>query len=314
MPKMTKEKWPYLSAFPITPTDENGVVDVEGLRKLLQRLIDAKVPSIGLLGSTGSYPYLSRAERRRAIDLAVETINGSAHQPELLVGIGALNTREVIELARDAKHAGADAGLLAPVSYQKLSDEEVFILFEMVSNAVDLPLIIYHNQNTTGFTFTPKLVRQLSQLEHVTGVKNPSSRGTAEDAVSLHCKWSSTLDLITSGKVNQFTLGYSADVTILESLIAGGHAWFSVVGGIFPKVSMAMVEAVEHRDYNKARKLHASLQPLWDLFNELTSYRVTYAAVKVLGVCRCAPPLPVLPLGEEDTKRVARVIEELQLE
>ena len=137
-------KLPRLSAFPITPTDENGVVDTEGLSKLVQRLIDAKVHSIGLLGSTGSYPYLSRSERRRAIDVTVKTIkaNNAYHRPELLVGIGALNTREVVELARDAKYAGASAGLLAPVSYQKLSDEEVFNLFKMVSDAVDLPLII----------------------------------------------------------------------------------------------------------------------------------------------------------------------------
>ena len=305
-------KLPRLSAFPITPTDENGVVDTEGLSKLVQRLIDAKVHSIGLLGSTGSYPYLSRSERRRAIDVTVKTIkaNNAYHRPELLVGIGALNTREVVELARDAKYAGASAGLLAPVSYQKLSDEEVFNLFKMVSDAVDLPLIIYHNQNTTGFTFTPPLVRKLSQLEYVAGVKYPSSRGTAEDAVRSHCTWTS--DLITGNKILFF--GYSGDATIVESLIAGGHTWFSVVAGIFPKVSMAIVEAVHREDYQEARRLHARLQPLWDLFNELSSYRVTYAAVKVLRLCACAPPLPVMPLREDDVDRVVKVIEALQLE
>jgi 4-hydroxy-tetrahydrodipicolinate synthase len=57
-----------LSAFPITPSDADGRVNAVALRNLLTPLIEAKVNSIGLLGSTGSYPYLSRAERRRALE------------------------------------------------------------------------------------------------------------------------------------------------------------------------------------------------------------------------------------------------------
>ena len=72
-------------------------------------------------------------ERRRAIEAAFETVDGRA---ELLVGIGALRTEDVIEMARDAKEAGADAGLLAPVSYQPLTEEEVFTLFETVGREV----------------------------------------------------------------------------------------------------------------------------------------------------------------------------------
>jgi Dihydrodipicolinate synthetase family len=67
-----------LSAFPITPSDANGRVDVSGLRHLLSRLTAATVDSIGLLGSTGSYAYLSREERRRAVETAVEAVDGAA--------------------------------------------------------------------------------------------------------------------------------------------------------------------------------------------------------------------------------------------
>ena len=63
-----------LSAFPITPADADGRVDVEALQRLVKRLTDAGVDSIGLLGSTGSYPYLSRTERRRAIVAAVAIV------------------------------------------------------------------------------------------------------------------------------------------------------------------------------------------------------------------------------------------------
>ena len=110
-----------LSAFPITPADSRGRVDVTALRRLLGRLTRASVGSIGLLGSTGSSPYLSRAERRRAIDTAVDEVGEAA---PIIVGIGALRTDEVLELARDAKAAGAAGGLLAPISYTPLTEDE----------------------------------------------------------------------------------------------------------------------------------------------------------------------------------------------
>ena len=103
-----------LSAFPITPADAGGRVDVAALRKLVAPLCAARVDSIGLLGSTGSYPYLSRAERRQALEAALEEASGRL---PILVGVGALRTDETVVLAQDAKAAGAAAGLLAPVSY-----------------------------------------------------------------------------------------------------------------------------------------------------------------------------------------------------
>ena len=94
-----------LSAFPITPSDTNGHVDVRALRGLLRPLVAAAVGSIGLLGSTGSYAYLSREERRRAVEAAADEVAGRV---PLLVGIGALRTDEAVRLEQDTKSAGAD--------------------------------------------------------------------------------------------------------------------------------------------------------------------------------------------------------------
>ena len=141
-----------LSAFPITPTEANGKVDTEALKRLLMPLVAAQVDSIGLLGSTGTYPFLSRTERRRATDAALEETSGKV---PLLVGIGALRTDEAIALAQDAKAAGAYAGLLAPVSYTPLTDAEVFEHFSAVASESGLPICIYDNFSTTHFKFLP---------------------------------------------------------------------------------------------------------------------------------------------------------------
>ena len=110
-----------LSAFPITPSDAAGRVDTGALSALLKRIDAAGADSIGLLGSTGSYMYLSRAEKRRAIQAAADCLSG---RTPVIVGVGALRTDETIALAQDARAAGASAGLLAPVSYTPLTEDE----------------------------------------------------------------------------------------------------------------------------------------------------------------------------------------------
>ena len=81
-----------ISAFPITPTDQNGVVDADGVGRRASRLAEAGVDSIGLLGSTGAYAYLTRTERRRAIRAAVEAAGG---RTPLMVGVGSRKLRTV---------------------------------------------------------------------------------------------------------------------------------------------------------------------------------------------------------------------------
>jgi Dihydrodipicolinate synthetase family len=175
-----------LSAFPITPSDARGQVDVTALRRLVARLCAAKVDSIGLLGSTGTYAYLSRSERRRAMEAALDEVGGQA---PILVGVGALRTDEAVRLAQDAKAAGAAAGLLAPVSYTPLTEDEVFEHFATVARESGLPLCIYDNPGTTHFRFSPALIGRLSRLPEIIAVKSPvsgaavrcrTSRGTAQ--------------------------------------------------------------------------------------------------------------------------------------
>src|SRR5580704_17578801 len=153
-----------LAAFPITPADADGRVDVAALRGLVRRLVEAKVDSIGLLGSTGTYAYLSRSERRRAIEAAVDEAGGKV---AVMAGVGSLRTDEAVALAKDAKAAGGGAGLLAPVSYTPLLDEEVFVHFEAVAGESDLPICIYNNPGVTHFTFSADLVQRLSGVAGV---------------------------------------------------------------------------------------------------------------------------------------------------
>lgn len=289
-----------LVAFPITPADTAGRIDEPVLRGLLRRLIDGKVDGIGLLGSTGTYAYLSRAERRRAVEIAADEIAGRAR---LLVGIGALRTDEAVALAADARDAGADAGLLAPVSYTPLLDDEVFAHFEAVA-AGGWPICIYDNPGTTHFTFRPALVGRLSRVPGVIGLKTAGA--SADEVAARHAAWREVAPA-------PFSIGYAADWTVTEGLITGGEAWYSVMGGLFPAPCVAIVRAVAAGEAAEARRLNAELEPVWTLLRKYTGVRVMSAAARHLGLVTTDPPRPILPLAPPAAAEVAAVIERLGL-
>ncbi|EPX76446.1 dihydrodipicolinate synthase family protein [Salipiger mucosus] len=280
-----------LSAFPITPADSEGRVDAEALGRVLDRLVAAGVDSVGLLGSTGGYMYLSRAERRRAID----TGGRLAGAIPLIVGVGALRTDAAAALARDARDAGADGLLLAPVSYTPLTEDEVFAHARAVAEAGELPLCLYNNPSTTHFTFTPDLIERLSRLDHVAAVKMPlpADRTIADE-----------LDDLRGRVPRDFAIGYSGDWGCTEALLAGADAWFSVLGGILPGPAMQITEVARSGDAEAAMAMDARLAPLWDLFRAFGSLRVVYAMAHEIGLTDALPPRPVLPLSPADSVKV----------
>src|SRR5919107_2797739 len=157
-----------LSAFPLTPLAHDAVDEASFVR-LIEQLREAGVDSITALGSTGSYAYLSAEERRRVARLAVE----HAGQTPVIVGIGALRTSQVLANAENAERAGASGLLLAPMTYQPLTDDDVFELFRTVTAHSSLPVVVYDNPGTTHFTFSTELYGRIAALPRIASIKIP---------------------------------------------------------------------------------------------------------------------------------------------
>lgn len=285
-----------LSAFPITPADEHGIVDADGVMRLTARLAEAGVDSIGLLGSTGTYAYLTRTERRRTVRAAVKSIGGKT---PLIVGVGALRTDDAQDLARDAEAEGANALLLAPVSYTPLTDDEAFQHYVAVASATSLPICIYNNPSTTHFTFSPALLGRLAEVPNIAAVKMPLPGGMPV---------ASELEALRAGPAGRLAIGYSGDWSAADALLAGADAWHSVVAGFLPEISMQMVRAARAADRPEVLRINGLLQPLWDLFREFGSLRVAYAALNELGLSQAQPPRPLLPLSNADRHRAAEAL------
>lgn len=288
-----------LSGFSLTPTDAEGQVQADLLGRLVQRIQAAGVDSLGLLGSTGGYAYLTLAERQRAVRVAVEAVGG--HLP-IIVGVGALRTDEALALARDARKAGADGLLLAPVSYTPLTQEEAFQHIAAVAEAGELPLCIYNNPGTTKFIFGEDLIARLARVPNIAAIKMP---------LPADGDFAGELARLRARTPDGFAIGYSGDWGAADALLAGGDAWYSVVAGLLPVPALKLLRAAQAGEAAEVRRLDAAFQPLWQLFREFGSFRVMYVIAELLGLGRLEPPRPILPLSGEVRPRVEAALQGL---
>jgi 4-hydroxy-tetrahydrodipicolinate synthase len=292
-----------LSAFPLTPL-ANDAVDETAFVRLVERLSGAGVDSITALGSTGSYAYLSGQERSRVAKLAVE----HAGSTPVIVGIGALRTSQVLANAESAQRAGASGLLLAPITYQPLTDDDVFELFRAVTTHSSLPVVVYDNPATTHFTFTTDLYGRIAELPNVASIKIPGV--PAEPALALE-----RVQEIRAVVPARVTIGVSGDARAAAGLVAGCDAWYSVIGGTLPALALGIMNAAREGRFADALAESERLAPLWELSAEFGgSIRVVAAIAEHLGlVGRSCLPLPLQGLTEEQRRRVAGVIEALGL-
>lgn len=295
----TRNVFEGLSAFPITPADPDGTVDTVALSRILERLDIPGIDSIGLLGSTGNYMYLTREQRKRALIAAKQTLGG---RKPIIVSVGALRTDDVQHLAKDAEEAGADGLLLAPVSYNQLTEEEVYLHYESAAGSTTLPICIYNTPSTTNFIFNDALLARLAGLPNIVAIKQPAPTTEAKERhEALRAK-------LPSG----FSIGYSADWLVADSLLAGGSVWYSVVAGVLPAPSVALMDAIRKGDEMEVKRISALFQPIWDLFKEFSDLRVAFALANELDLCKASPPRPILPIAASHHSRIRSALATLK--
>lgn len=290
--------------FPLTPLS-NDAIDERGCVGIIERLGAAGVDGIAVLGSTGSYAYLNRAERRRVAQLALR----HAGETPVIVGVGALRTSDVLAGVRDAEEAGAAGVLLAPMTYQPLTDDDVFELFSTVAERTALPIIAYDNPVTTHFTFTPELTARIAELPGVASLKVPGATYQHADPAIAAERVAELRRALPAG----VTIGASGDAFAAAALNAGCDAWYSVIGGLLPDLALSLTRAAQAGNASAALEISERAAPLWRLFAEFGSIRVVAALAEHLGLCGAGSlPLPIRGLTAPQRGRVAAAAAELR--
>jgi 4-hydroxy-tetrahydrodipicolinate synthase len=145
-------------AYPVTPftTDAVNTIDTATLAALVGRLVSSGVHAIAPLGSTAELAYLEEGEFDAVVDTTMATVDGRV---PVVVGVLDLTTAKTIRRAQYAQQAGADAVMVLPVSYWKLSDREIRTHYCRIGGAIGIPIMVYNNPATSGVDMPPNYCR-----------------------------------------------------------------------------------------------------------------------------------------------------------
>jgi 4-hydroxy-tetrahydrodipicolinate synthase len=272
--------WGSLVAI-VTPMHEDGGVDFEAFRKLIDWHIAEGTDGIGVVGTTGESPTVDFDEHHLLIKTAVEHAAGRV---PIIAGTGANSTREAIELAAYAKQVGADMSLSVVPYYNKPTQEGLYRHFRAVAEAVDLPHIVYNVPGRTVADLQNDTTLRLAQIPNIVGIKDATAnleRGA---------------DLLRR-KPASFLVFSGDDATGLALMLLGGHGVISVTANAAPRMMREMCAAALAGDVARSRELNNRLLGLHrNLFCEANPIPVKWA-VQQMGLIKGGIRLPLTPLS-----------------
>jgi 4-hydroxy-tetrahydrodipicolinate synthase len=276
----------------VTPMFEDGSVDYDGLRNLIDWHIAEGTDCIGVVGTTGESPTVSIEENCEIIRVAVQHAAGRV---PIMAGAGANNTREAIEMTRVSKEVGADCTLQVVPYYNRPSQEGIYQHFKAIAEAVDLPVVLYNVPGRTVADMLPETTLRLAPVPGIVGVKEAT--GNIERAAHL-----------IKHAPKGFSIYSGDDGTAVALMLLGGHGNVSVTANVAPRLMHEMCMAAIEGRVQRAREIHLQLLPLHkQLFCE-PSPAPTKWAMSRLGKCRPDVRLPITALTEAGQTLVDRAM------
>jgi 4-hydroxy-tetrahydrodipicolinate synthase len=270
--------------YTITPFTANGEqLDLDTLGRSIDRLIDSGVHAIAPLGSTGEGAYLSDAEWDQVAEFSIRHI---AKRVPTIVSVSDLTTAKAVRRARFAEAKGADAVMVLPTSYWKLSEAEILAHYQAIGASVGVPIMLYNNPATSGTDMSVELIlRIFNAVENVTMVKESTG-----DIQRMH-----KLQLLGEGQVPFYN---GCNPLALEAFAAGAKGWCTAAANLIPQLNLDLYQAVLDNDLDRARELFYRQLPVLDFILKGGLPTTIKAGLNMTGLQVGDPRLPVFPLGE----------------
>jgi 4-hydroxy-tetrahydrodipicolinate synthase len=266
----------------VTPMHEDGSLDMDAYRRLIEWHIGEGTSAIVAVGTTGESATVDPAEHIELIRVAVEAARGRV---QVIAGAGANSTREAIELTAGARRVGANATLQVVPYYNKPTQEGLYRHFRAVAEAVDLPLILYNVPSRTVADLGVETALRLAQVPGIIGIKDASG------------DLSRVVEMRRRGPAG-FAQYSGNDDSALAFVLLGGQGVISVTANVAPAAMSQMCAAALAGDVARARTLNERLMPLHlRLFVEPNPIPAKWALAR-MGRIGTGIRLPLLPLSE----------------
>ena len=272
----------------VTPMQADGAVDYGALDRLVQFHLDNGTDGIVAVGTTGESATLDVEEH---IEVVRRVVIKAGKRIPIIAGTGANSTTEAIELTQRSKDVGADACLLVTPYYNKPTQEGLYQHFKAITEAVQIPIVLYNVPGRTACDMQPETVARLAAIRSVVGLKEAS--GSLDRNRKL-------IELV--GK--QIDLLSGDDDIAVESTIAGFKGVISVTANVAPRQMHDAIAAALAGNVDEARRINESLVPLHkSLFAESNPIPAKWALSR-MGLMENGIRLPLTPLASPFHSRV----------
>ncbi|UVL54166.1 dihydrodipicolinate synthase family protein [Pseudomonas sp. B21-035] len=283
--------------YTITPFSADGEqLDLEALGRSIERLIEGGVHAIAPLGSTGEGAYLSDLEWQQVAAFSLRQIAGRV---PTIVSVSDLTTTGAIRRARFAQEHGADAVMVLPAAYWKLTEEEILEHYRAIGASIELPIMLYNNPATSGTDMSVELIlRIVREVENVTMVKESTG-----DIQRMH-----KLQLLGEGKVPFYN---GCNPLALEAFVAGASGWCTAAANLIPALNQQLYQAVQANDLGTAKAVFYRQLPLLEFILKGGLPATIKAGLGMTGLPVGEPRRPVFALDNAGQAHLQQLLKQM---
>jgi len=281
----------------VTPMTRDGSIDYGSLERLIEFHIEQGTDGFVIAGTTGESATLTKGEHIALIGEAVRIVD---RRKPVIAGTGSNSTAQTADLSRTVQKFPIDALLLVTPYYNKPTQEGLFQHFTTVSEAVDVPVILYNVPGRTACDLLAETVERLAENPRIVGIKEATGDLSRGADILRRC-----------GK--DFCIYSGDDATALDLMLGGAHGVVSVTANVAPRAMREMCEAVRFGDPQKAAELNGKLVSLHEaLFVEANPIPVKWA-VAAMGLIPDGIRLPLTWLAKDCREAVAHAMSEAEI-
>ena len=279
----------------ITPFNEDGSINFDAFGEIIEAQIAGSTDAIIVCGTTGESSTMDDEEHIATIKYCVEKVAGRV---PVIAGTGSNCTREAVNMSKKAEEVGADGLLCVTPYYNKCTQEGLYQYYKAISDAVNIPIIMYNIPGRTGTTIQPETaVRIAKEVKNVVAVKEASGNISAVEKLAA----------LDGGCIDIYS---GNDDQVLPILSLGGKGVISVWSHVAPKKVHDMVYAFFNGDVKKAAELQLEAIDVIDaLFCEVNPIPVK-AAMNMLGFDAGTLRAPLTELSDAHKERLRKALQD----
>jgi len=282
----------------ITPFKDDESVDFPALMRMVDYLLTNNVDFLCVLGTTAETPTLTEYEKQKVKETVIERANGKV---PILLGVGGNNTRGVVDALKKHDYQGVDAILSVVPYYNKPSQEGLYQHYKAISEATDLPLVLYNVPGRTGTNMTADTTLRIAHdFKNVIAVKEASGNITQ-------------MDDIIKNRPEGFNVISGDDGITYPLITMGAVGVISVIGNAFPREFGKMVRLALQGDYANALTIHHKFAELFKLLFVDGNPAGVKAMLNAMGMIQNKLRLPLVPTRITTFEAMRKILNELNI-